>query len=79
MSREQVWQCNNSIQAIMAWKVIAKGKRPNTGFRHEWLSLYALEITARDLKCLDVMSAKCLVCEIEKDEENDEVNGKKRK
>jgi hypothetical protein len=38
-----------------------------------------LEITARDLKCSDVMSAKCLVCEIGKDEENDEVNGKERK
>ena len=54
---------------------MAAAKNRTFSFKHEWLSQYGLQITARDPKLSEVISIKCRFCEFGRDL----VDGKDRK
>ena len=51
---------------------MSKGQKKRLfDFKHEWLNLYGLQITARDTSTSEVMSIKCRFCEFGRDEVGD--------
>ena len=56
--------------------MMSKGQKKRLfDFKHEWLHLYGLQITACDTSTSEVMSIKCRFCEFGRDEVGD---GKER-